>query len=195
MRSQAVSDKDAKPSDQQAAPPTWPYLIMLLALLYTCNRRGGDPRAQLDACGKNLHTIGATLEKYRLGTDDGLYPKTLEEAFKGKTLPVCPAGHKGTYVAGYSPSPDRRSYLLVCKGDHHKAAGVPSDYPRISFAAPEPPPDGKSRSTPSPLEEPAILQPPAAEGSPGQRPSPSVEAAESPLPAGAGATPSPSPHP
>lgn len=114
-------------------------LPLILVTLYLCtNSPNKRPDFKLKACGKNLHTIGVELEKSRLLSDDKLYPKSLEEVYgKNKPLPKCPEGGQESYLEGYQVSPDRTSYLLVCKGDHHKDAEVPPDYPRIGFSVQE----------------------------------------------------------
>ena len=120
---------------------------------------------------------------------------------KGQQMPICPVGKKGTYVAGYQPSADRRSYLLVCKGDHHKPAGVPSDYPRIGFGPHETPVSGEKsgeesavQGSPSPV--PAASPSPATSPGPAASPKKSPTGKASPSPVPARPTPaSPTPHP
>lgn len=185
-----MSDKPAATggkTDQQPGGNPWTLMFLILLSFWLCTKRPVDPKLGLQDCGKNLHALGVALEKARLGSDDGLYPLKLEDALKGKELPVCPVGKKGTYVAGYQPSADRRSYVLVCKGDHHKEANVPSDYPRIGFGPHETPASGEEsavQGSPSPI--------PAAS----PEATPEVQSTASPSPRAASPTPaSPTPHP
>jgi hypothetical protein len=111
-------------------------MLMVLLTLYIC-KRPPDPNLGLQQCGANLHKIGVALEKFRLSSEDGRYPAKLDEAFKGTSVPACPVGGDEAYLQGYQPGADRLAYLQVCKGSHHKTAGVPLDYPRIAFGPAE----------------------------------------------------------
>lgn len=168
-----MSEKaDAKPGPPPGPSP-WTLMFLILLTFWMCNRPP-DPKLGLQQCGKSLHAIGVALERFRLSSEDQTYPKDLQEAYKGSAPPACPIGGKSTYSAGYQPGSDRRSYLLVCKGDHHQKAGVPSDYPRIAFG----PHEAK----------------PAGEESPGQSSSPSPSASATPSPKATGsAQPAPTP--
>lgn len=168
----------------QQEPPkgsVWPLIAMILLTLWMCGRH--NPEADLKQCGEHLHQIGVALEHYRLASDDKLYPKTLEGAFKGKSIPDCKANGSGSYASGYQPSSDRRSYLLVCKGDKHQAAGVPSDYPRIAFgpdeaSLPHALPSPQPQATPSVEATPPAAQAKAGkvqDGSPPHSPTPRPE--------------------
>lgn len=125
-------------------PPPSPMrtIINLLPLLiltwYLCqNRPDQNPRYQLDQCGAHLHTLGVALEKDRLLSPDKLYNKELTSVLPEDKMPECPVGGKESYLEGYKVNGDRTAYTLVCKGEHHKAASVPSDYPRIAFSVQE----------------------------------------------------------
>ena len=182
-----MSDKPAgdKAAQQPGGNP-WTLMFLVMLSFWLCTKRPVDPQIGLRDCGKNLHTLGVALEKARLGSDDGLYPAKLEEAMKGQQLPVCPVGKKGTYDAGYQPSADRRSYKLVCKGEHHKPAGVPSDYPRIGFGPHGTPVSGEesaAQGSPSPV--------PSASPSPKASPQESHAHQASPSPIPARPTPAP----
>lgn len=175
-----MTDKaDGKPS-APPGPSPWTLMLMVLLTLYIC-KRPADPKLGLDGCGKNLHTIGVALEKFRLSADDRLYPQKLEEVYKDGAISVCPVGGKGTYYAGYQPSADRRSYLLVCKGEHHKTAGVPSDYPRIGYGPHETGTSGEkstSAPSPSPAGSPTPQATPESQGPP----TPPIPASATPNP-------------
>ncbi len=125
-----------KPAPNPQKPSIWPLVAMMMLTLWMCNRPA-DPKLNLEQCGKHLHTVGVDLEKFRLTSDDKLYPATLEEVYVNKTIPVCPVGGKNSYKEGYKADSSRASYLLVCKGEYHKDAGVPSDFPRIAFGPAE----------------------------------------------------------
>lgn len=158
-----MSDKAA--AQDPPKPSIWPLVAMMMLTLWMCNRPA-DPTTTLKQCGNNLHKIGVELEKARLLSEDGRYPSTLEAAFGKNTVPVCPDGGKNTYTKGYQPSADGTSYLLVCKGDFHSKAGVPSDYPRIAFGTAE-------RASQSPDVTPPSLSPQAT-ASPQATPSPNI---------------------
>lgn len=141
-------------------PPQSPMraLINLLPLLiltwYLCqNRPEKNPEYQLDVCGRSLHQIGVALEKDRLLSEEKLYTKEFDKLFADGKLAVCPVGGKESYIAGYQPAADHRSYLLVCKGAHHADASVPSDYPRIAFSVEEASSDGTSEKQEDATEE------------------------------------------
>lgn len=145
-----MAEDKGSTGDTQEPPKgsLWPLVAMILLTFWLCRRQPAtDPQVVLRQCADNLHQIGVTLERYRLTSDDGLYPSTLEEAYKGKTLPICKANGDESYKSGYQPSTDRHSYLLVCKGDKHADAGVPSNYPRIAFSVPESPPHDESSAS------------------------------------------------
>lgn len=148
-----MSDKANAPKPQGFSP--WTFLLMILLTLWVCQRP--DPRGQVEQCGKHLHQIGVALEKFRLGSDDGLYPRTLEEAYKKGTFPACPAAGAESYRLGYKPSADLRSYSLACQGDSHQVAGLPSDYPRIAFGPHEN--ETTSEEDPSPASSPSTASP------------------------------------
>ncbi len=159
-----MSDKPA--AQDPPKPSIWPLVAMMMLTLWMCNRPN-DPKLSLKQCGDHLHTIGVDLEKFRLSSDDKLYPATLEEVYATKTIPVCPVGGKSTYKEGYKADAKRHSYVLVCKGDHHKDAGVPSDYPRIAF--------GPAEHTPHQEEaQPATSPTPQATASPQSTASPQI---------------------
>lgn len=185
-----MSDKPAATGGKNEQPPAgnpWTLMFLILLSFWLCTKRPVDPKMALQECGKNLHTLGVALEKARLSSEDGLYPAKLEDVMDGQPLPVCPVGKKGTYVAGYQPSADRRSYVLVCKGDHHKAADVPSDYPRIGFGPHE---------TPAPGEESAVQGSPTPVPAASASPEATPEIKGTPTPGPASPTPaSPTPHP
>lgn len=168
-------------------PSPWTLMLMVLLTLWVCNRPE-DPKQGLAVCGKNLHQIGVSLERFRLTAEDGAYPKTLEEAFKSGAVPACPVGGQSTYPSGYRRASDGRSYLLVCQGDHHQAAGVPSDYPRIAFEARETSPAGEESVQQSQPPASPGLEPKAVSPSPQASP----QASQSPRPS---ASPSPSANP
>ncbi len=143
---------------KELPPPTlrrtiWNLLPLIVLSLYLCHYSPAkEPSAQLEQCGKNLHAVGVAIEKDRLLSEDKLYNTDLKAIYASSPMPACPVGGKDSYPSGYAVSPDRSSYLLVCKGDHHKDAGVPSDYPRIAFAVPEKAPGGE---TPAPEDTPS----------------------------------------
>lgn len=131
----------------------WNLLPLIVLSLYLCHYSPSkQPVTQLQQCGKHLHDIGVVIEKDRLLSEDKLYNADLKAVYGSKPIPACPVGGKNTYIEGYTVSPDRKSYLLVCKGDHHKDAGVPSDYPRIAFAVPE---NASTEEKPAPEQTPA----------------------------------------
>ena len=163
-------------------------LIHLLPLMiltwYLCqNRPEQNPEYQLDACSRSLHQVGVALEKDRLLSEDKLYTKEFEKLFDDGKLGICPVGGKESYITGYQPSDDRRSYLLVCKGAHHALASVPSDYPRIAFSVEEASSDGSSEKQEDTSQE---RQEQEVEGE--QEPRQAEEIKESPSPQ---ATPNP----
>lgn len=181
-----MSDKAAagKP-DAPPGPSPWTLMLLVMLTFWMCNRPT-DPSTGLQQCGKTLHGIGVALERFRLSSDDGLYPKDLAEAYRGSQAPSCPIAKEATYLKGYQPGSDRRAYLLVCKGDHHQQAGVPSDYPRIAFGPHETSsPSEESQSPGSPSPTPA--QSPSPQASPAVLPTPVVSGS----PGGASATPNP----
>lgn len=150
-----MSDKGAK---EEPKPSIWPLVAMMMLTLWMCNRPA-DPKNNLTLCGTHLHKIGVDLEKFRFTSEDGLYPAKLEDAYGQNPLPACPEGGKSSYIEGYKPSADRKSYVLVCKGDHHVKANVPSDYPRIAFG----PAEGTEHSQ---VNEPATNPSPGVSASP-----------------------------
>lgn len=158
-----MSDKDAKAAPPPPGGSPWMMMLMILMTFWICQRgQGGDPKQQMHLCGVELHKVGVALEKFRFGSEGGLYPKTLAEAFQNKAVPVCPVGGKEAYPNGYQPASDRRSYVQVCKGAHHLQAGVPSDYPRIAFKAPESPAAGEESSPQASPSSPAPATPVSA---------------------------------
>ena len=184
-------------SDKKELPPPslGRTLINLLPLIiltwYLCqNRPDKDPNYQLDLCGQNLHKIGVELEKDRLGSEEKLYPQELTTVFPDGGVPACPEGGQESYIQGYQPNGDRTGYLQVCKGNHHSAAGVPSDYPRIGFSVQEAlngnsdkPEEEKEQPQESPSPE-QVQESPSPQESPVVEETPIVK--ESPTP---GATP------
>jgi hypothetical protein len=175
-------------ADKKELPPPslGRTLINLLPLIiltwYLCqNKPDKDPNYQLELCGKNLHTIGVALEKDRLLSEKKVYAEDLASLFtNGKTMPECPNGGPETYTEGYQPNSDRTAYVLVCKGNHHSSAGVPSDYPRIAFSVQEASSDGNSDSKEEDKKQPQESPSPAqVEQSPSPQKSPVIE--ESPI--------------
>lgn len=169
----------------------WTFLLMILLTLWVCQRP--DPRAQMEQCGRQLHLIGVALEKFRLGSEDKLYPRSLEEAYTKGAVPACPAAGGESYRLGYKPSSDLGSYVLTCQGDAHADAGLPPDYPRIAFGPHESRQTGEEESpsqNASPAASPSQL--PAASSSPTV--APSVQTPASPT-ASASASPGSAPTP
>jgi hypothetical protein len=127
----------------QAPPPTLMrtmlnLLPLIIVTLYLCqNRPDKDPKYVLDQCAQQLHKIGVSIEKDRLLSEAKLYNTGLKEIFGKHPIPACPEGGEDSYINGYTVAGDKRSYLLVCKGDHHVSASVPSDFPRIAFSVEE----------------------------------------------------------
>ena len=114
---------NAKP--ELPPPSLWRTVLNLLPLIiltwYLCqNRPDKNPDYQLDLCGKNMHEMGVALEKDRLLSGDLLYNADFSKVFPEGKIPACPVGGDDAYKEGYQVSADRTSYLLVCKGDHHK---------------------------------------------------------------------------
>lgn len=162
-KTEAAPEAAAPETAEAAARPAptmgrtiWNLLPLILLSLYLCHYSPSKrPSAELHQCGKFLREIGVAIEKDRLLSEDRLYKKDLATVYGEKPIPSCPIGGKDAYLQGYSAAEDARSYLLVCKGAHHKEAGVPSDYPRIAFAIPESPSSKEEpvqESTPTPSE-------------------------------------------
>jgi hypothetical protein len=178
----AASGKPAPPP----GPSPWTLMLLVLLTLWMCNRPA-DPSLGLQQCGQTMHGIGVALEKFRLGSNDQRYPKDLGEAYPGAKPPVCPIAKDSTYQAGYQPNPERTAYLLVCKGDHHQKAGVPSDYPRIAFG----PHEAETPSEES--QSPSITNSPAPAQTPELSPSPTIRATAQPDATPGAASPTPNP--
>ncbi|MFA5505144.1 MAG: hypothetical protein WC314_13445 [Vulcanimicrobiota bacterium] len=158
-------------------------LPLVILTWYLCmNRPDKHPEYQLDVCGQTMHKIGVALEKDRLLSEDKLYNSDLSKVFPDGALPGCPLGGQDAYIQGYQVSPDRSSYVLVCKGNHHTDSGVPSDYPRIAFSVQEATVKDQSDSpnqensqpdaAPSPQESPGSEQTPLPQESPEPQASP-----------------------
>lgn len=81
--------------------------------------------SQLADCSNNLKQVAAQLELFK--ADHESYPGALTELLPQylQKLPVCPAG--GKYV--YRRHDDGEGYTLLCQGDAHRAAGLPSNRP------------------------------------------------------------------
>lgn len=89
-------------------------------------------QGQMTACKSNLKNIGTGLEMW--STDySGEYPETLDQLTPNylRAIPTCPAAGEDTYSAGYSRSKEKY-YEFYCGGHHHRALGVPGDYPRYN---------------------------------------------------------------
>lgn len=166
---------DDKQEEVPLSRTLWNLLPLILVALYLCHYSPSKrPAFKLEQCGKHLHEIGVMIEKDRLSSDDKLYGKDLKEIFGQHPIPACPVGGKEAYIEGYQVSPDRRSYLLVCKGDHHKDAGVPSDYPRIAFSIQEADKAENKTSTPDSTATPAASASPVVTGTPGASATPAA---------------------
>jgi hypothetical protein len=88
--------------------------------------------SQLAACNIFIHTTGVALERYK--DKNGCYPKDLSNLCPAfiKTIPTCPVASKDTYSAGYEVSGDCLYFTLYCRGNYHKNAGVPENFPRYT---------------------------------------------------------------
>lgn len=197
-----MSDSQARPPESagQAFARLFPLLLLTTLLCYY--RPGQDPRFMAKSCGTNLHKISVKLERTRLGSEDKLYPTSLKEAYDKAEIPECPAAGADTYSVGYTASSDRRSYLLVCKGDHHVKAEIPTDFPRVAFSVDEA--KGKvaeptPKESPVPVETSSTPGPsatPEPSGTPMATETPSVESTPAPVATPAEqATPAPSATP
>lgn len=180
-----MSEGQTRPPESagQAFARLFPLLLLTTLLCYY--RPGQDPRFLAKNCGTNLHKISVKLERHRLGSDDKLYPTTLEEAYGKTELPKCPAANKDTYTVGYTASSDRRSYLLVCKGGHHEEAAIPADFPRVAYSVEEAEkmaddPAPKESPVPVSTSTPTLEATPSATASPVAKVTPSPEASATP---------------
>lgn len=93
--------------------------------------RGGQAQAQ--QCGQNLTQLAQAIELYRADEANGYHlPKDLKSLVGNyiREIPTCPACGKDTYSIGYTPDPRNETFVLVCKGHNHAAAGLRTDAPR-----------------------------------------------------------------
>ena len=102
------------------------------------------PQGRVQLCEKQMKRYKTALEMY--STDhQGLYPNSLQElsdSYLMRTpsdyllgrIPTCPAARKDTYSFSYKPSADHKKFVLFCKGNWHKEAGLARDFPRWDFA-------------------------------------------------------------
>lgn len=99
----------------------------------------GASDRQLELCRKNLEQIVLAVKLF--SKQRGRRPTSLSELTEGdsphlKSVPVCPASGSDTYSAGYRLTPESENtreteFTLCCKGENHKAAGVPADFPKF----------------------------------------------------------------
>lgn len=96
----------------------------------------GSESSELVRCHSNLKILGTALELWAVD-HQGSYSTNLDEVVAGLDdmpgVPSCPAAGKPTYVVRLE---GEGGYQLWCQGEHHKADGLPPDYPRYS------PPEG-----------------------------------------------------
>ncbi len=91
-------------------------------------------QGQLTACKSNQKNLATALEMY--STDySGYYPKDLKPLISGQYLrqiPTCPAAQADTYSQSYEVATQPDMFSFCCKGEHHRGAGIPADYPRYN---------------------------------------------------------------
>jgi hypothetical protein len=88
---------------------------------------------EMTRCKSNLKNLATAVEMW--STDNrGRYPKKVESVVPNyiKEIPRCPRVYEDTYSASYKATADPAFFEFSCKGEHHKAAGVPADYPRYN---------------------------------------------------------------
>lgn len=122
-------------------------VLHLLALLFllgfgALHWRKERIRGQLSACKSNVHNMGIAMEMYSV--DWGWrYPVGLNKKSKLtpnylRTIPLCPAAGRDTYVVQTGPGAEgntrlaREYYIIACRGSHHRGLGVPTNYPKRS---------------------------------------------------------------
>ena len=92
-----------------------------------------DPQSDLEQCCTNVSNLSTALEMYAFD-NDGAYPESLAQLTDESYLlriPECPAAGQDTYSSTYTSGTDPDSYAFCCRGNHHQAAGIGTDYPRI----------------------------------------------------------------
>jgi serine/threonine protein kinase len=97
------------------------------------------------SCTSNLFEISMALEAYARD-HNGDYPPKLENLVPKylKSIPTCPSAGRDTYSRSYlvreaednssgkkTRGKSKSSYLIYCRGDYHKEAGVDQDRPRL----------------------------------------------------------------
>ena len=110
-------------------------IIGILAAILTPVLIRGRFKAYHTACVKNERNIASALELYALENSQ-LYPDALTDLNVGsdpflRGIPICPSTNVD-YTSSYSPSPDHRTYEVVCPGFHEfQLPGLVDDtYPR-----------------------------------------------------------------
>lgn len=90
-------------------------------------------QGQLTACKSNQKNISTALEMY--STDyGGRYPENTRLLVGEylKMLPTCPSAGRDTYSETYQVNSQPDNYSFCCRGNHHRSAGIPADYPRYN---------------------------------------------------------------
>ncbi len=90
-------------------------------------------KAEVTGCKSNLKNIATALEMW--STDNaGRYPKKMSSLTPNylKTIPLCPRAYSDTYSASYKCKANPDFYRLSCQGEHHKAGGLPKDFPQYT---------------------------------------------------------------
>lgn len=115
------------------------HLVVLLVLVgfgaWMAKKQG-----QLTSCWGNFKGIAIAMEMY--STDWGRYPKAHEAKSKITNylggFYECPSAGTDSYQfqtglgATYNTQNEREYYIVICQGSHHRAVGVPPDFPRYT---------------------------------------------------------------
>ncbi|MCA9780856.1 MAG: hypothetical protein KC800_29250 [Candidatus Eremiobacteraeota bacterium] len=110
--------------------------LLLVAIIFLLGGCSADRMIQqrvekfLGGCKDNLTALGHSLDAYK--KDNGKYPDKLKDLVPKYigAVPECPAAVKDTYTLSYSQN-SAGGYVIYCKGDTHRLAGLKEDMPRF----------------------------------------------------------------
>ena len=112
---------------------TLTVVMLLLVPILSPHWSRGRSSGSVSGCKVNQRLLASALDQYAKA-HAGQYPEALAELKPDyvKRFPECPQAGQDTYSDGYQPTPDRRHFKLVCRGEHHRDAGLATDEPSIS---------------------------------------------------------------
>ena len=107
------------------------FIILLVVSFCFINYYQRSMQERLEQCGNNLKIIGSRIEEYSRSHGAPASQKELN-ALLSSPYPCCPMAPEEIWSPGYEVDRLTGRFTLFCRGNYHKGAFVPRNYPRYS---------------------------------------------------------------